>query len=121
VPVTDIFVQDDDLVIKVELAGVDPEDIDIGFAHGVLTVSGSRRTELPAASEVSYYVRERYFGEFRRAITLPEGTTPDRITAHFDDGLVEVTVHGVVGGGGRTRIELTGGKEEPVTRRLSQG
>ena len=42
VPTTDIFVQGDQLVIRIELAGVDPENIDLRFANGVLTVSGSR-------------------------------------------------------------------------------
>ena len=42
VPATDIFVQGDRLVIRIELAGVEPEDIDLRFANGLLTVSGSR-------------------------------------------------------------------------------
>ncbi len=42
VPTTDIFVQGDQLVIRIELAGVDPENIDLRFANGVLTVSGTR-------------------------------------------------------------------------------
>ena len=42
VPTTDIFVQGDRLVIRIELAGVEPEDIDLRFANGVLTVSGNR-------------------------------------------------------------------------------
>ncbi len=45
VPTTDIFAQGDDLVIRVELAGVDPADIELRFANGVLTVSGHRSPE----------------------------------------------------------------------------
>ena len=45
VPTTDIFVQGDRLVIRIELAGVDPENIDLRFANGVLTVSGNRSGE----------------------------------------------------------------------------
>jgi HSP20 family protein len=44
VPPTDILALGDDLVVRVELAGVDPEDIDLRFSHGVLTVSGSVMT-----------------------------------------------------------------------------
>ena len=107
VPTTDIFVQGDQLVIRIELAGVDPEDIDLRFANGVLTVSGSRSKEFPTDHEPTFYVRERFYGAFRRSITLPEGTTRDQIQAGFDDGLVEIVVEGV---GERTqaasRIEL---------------
>ena len=45
VPTTDIFVRGDQLVIRIELAGVDPENIDLRFANGVLTVSGNREGE----------------------------------------------------------------------------
>ena len=47
VPATDILAQGDDLVIRVELAGVDPDDVDLSFSHGVLTVSGTRRPGRP--------------------------------------------------------------------------
>ena len=43
VPATDILANGDDLVIRVDLAGVDPEDVDLRFTHGALTVSGTRR------------------------------------------------------------------------------
>ena len=80
VPTTDILAHGDDLVIRVELAGVDPDDVDLRFTHGVLTVSGTRTPDYGDADQVDFYVRERYYGEFRRVITLPEGTerVPDR-------------------------------------------
>ena len=59
VPATDIFAKGDDLVIRVSLSGVYPEDVDITFSNGVLTVSGERRSELDEG-EASFYVRERY-------------------------------------------------------------
>lgn len=93
VPATDILAVGNDLVIRVELAGVDPDDVDLRLTHGVLTISGTRRPgELDESAE--FYVRERFYGAFRRAITLPEGTTEDKITAEFEDGLVQVTVRG---------------------------
>ena len=82
VPTTDIFVQGDQLVIRIELAGVDPENIDLRFANGVLTVSGKRDGEFGSATEPTFYVRERFYGAFRSAssthVADQEGPPPTR-------------------------------------------
>ena len=117
VPTTDIYAQGDRLVIRIELAGVDPDDIDLRFANGVLTVSGSREAEFSDdGDEPTFYVRERFYGEFRRSFTLPEGTQRSQIQAGFDDGLVEITVAGVVGRDDSTRIELRDRSGAATTR-----
>ena len=117
VPATDILARGDDLVIRVELAGVDPDDVDLGFQHEVLTVSGSRHTA--DAADTEFYVRERHHGEFRRVITLPRGTRAEDLRAEFADGLVEVTVRGAAAPGDSTRIEVVersrGTTSRPVT------
>ena len=118
VPATDILAVGNDLVVRVELAGVDPDDIDLRFNHGVLTVSGTRR---PGAGDgdAEFYIRERFYGEFRRVITLPDGTDPDQITAEFDDGLVQVTVTDGVSPSGSTNISLTDQSEGKISRTLT--
>jgi HSP20 family protein len=93
VPSTDIFAKGADLMIRVSLSGVRQEDVDITFSDGVLTVSGERRSDLDEEG-VSFYVRERYYGAFRRTITLPAGTDENRISADFENGLLEVTIRG---------------------------
>jgi HSP20 family protein len=120
VPTTDIFAQGDDLVIRVELAGVDPADIELRFANGVLTVSGDRSPEFrDDADEPKFYVRERFYGEFRRSITLPDGTKPEQIQAAFDDGLVEIVIAGAVKQADSTRIELRDRSTGATRRSLS--
>ena len=89
-----------------EVSGVEPADVEITFSHGVLNVSGERRSELGAGSEDSFYIRERFYGAFRRAITLPEGTDASQISAEFENGLVELTVRGGVTGAEPKRIAL---------------
>lgn len=118
VPATDILVQGEDLVVRVEVAGVDPEEVNLSFAHGVLTVSGNRRPEVEGDGEAVFYVRERFYGVFRRAINLPDGTEPDDITAVFDDGLVEVTVRGGATHPDTSRIELRTRSGGATTRSL---
>jgi HSP20 family protein len=116
VPPTDIFEHEGDLVIRIEVAGLRPEDVDITFSHGVLTVSGTRDTARGTGGEDSFYIRERFFGAFRRAVTLPEGTDPDQISAEFENGLVEVTVKDAVVRHEPTHIPLRDRSSE-VTRR----
>jgi HSP20 family protein len=91
IPTADIFAKGQDLVIRCELAGVEREDLEVSLAGGVLTIDGERKGE---PEDVSYYSRERYYGRFRRTMTLPEGVEGDRITADFENGLLEVTVKG---------------------------
>jgi HSP20 family protein len=104
VPTADVFARGEDLVVRVELAGVSREDVDITFSSGVLTISGERRSELNE-EEVSFYVRERFYGVFRRSMTLPSGIDESKIDAEFDNGLVEITVRSGAAAAPR-RIEL---------------
>jgi len=118
VPATDILAQGDDLVIRVELAGVDPDDVDLSFSHGVLTVSGTRRPG-PSDGSADFLIRERFYGEFRRVITLPEGTDADQISAEFDDGLVEITVSNGVSPADSTKIALADRSEGRTSRTVT--
>jgi HSP20 family protein len=118
VPATDIFAREGDLVIRVELAGVHPEDVDITFSQGILTVAGQRHTELGAAGEDSFCVRERPYGEFRRSITLPVGTKDSDISAEFENGLAEITAAGGASAAEPRRIELRAPPSAPDRRRL---
>jgi HSP20 family protein len=121
VPPTDIFARGRDLVIRVEVAGVNPDDVAITFAEGVLTVSGVRRKELDGASdEDSFYIRERPYGSFRRAITLPAETDDSQISAEIRDGLVEIAVEGGCSGAEPQRIALKDASSEPTVRRVER-
>lgn len=118
VPATDIFARNGDLVIRIEVAGLRPEDVEITFAQGVLTVSGRRRTELGTGGEDSFYIRERFHGAFRRAVTLPSGTDESQVSAEFENGLVEITVTGGAAAEGPRRIALRDRSSGAATRSL---
>jgi HSP20 family protein len=118
VPATDIFARDGDLVIRVEVAGVRPDDVEITFSQGVLTVCGTRETEERTGGRDSFYIRERFSGAFRRAVTLPEGTDDDQISAEFENGVVEIVVRDAVSGSEAKRIPLRDRSSSPTRRSL---
>ncbi len=95
-PTTDIFARGQDLVISAEIAGVAPRDIDISVSEGVLTISGERQREPDDEAETDY-VRERYYGHFRRSMVLPDGVDERGIGASFSNGVVRITIPGAVG------------------------
>ena len=120
VPTTDIFAQGGRLVIRIELAGVDPRG-----RRPALRQRGADRLRHPQRrlrrrdDEPTFYVRERFYGEFRRSITLPEGTEREQIHAGFDDGLVEIIVEGIGGRSDATRIQLRDRSSAATTRGVS--
>lgn len=93
--------KDGDLIIRVELAGVKPEDIEITFMGSMLTISG-RRQRVTGEEKASYHVQERYYGAFRRSMSLPESVDDKNISANIQDGVVEI----IVEGGANARSEL---------------
>ena len=70
--------------------GLDPKGLDLSIQQNLLAVSGSRAVE--AREGADYYRRERYDGEFRRVITLPDDVDPDRVEAKYRDGVLQITV-----------------------------
>jgi HSP20 family protein len=70
--------------------GLDPKAFDISIQQNLLTVTGSRKIEVDA--NAGYYRRERYDGDFRRVISLPDDADPDRVSATYRDGVLQITV-----------------------------
>jgi HSP20 family protein len=106
VPTTDIFANGDDLVIRCELAGVEPDDVEISLSRGVLLIWGDRDPAADQAGEVSYYVHERRFGAFRRHMTLPERVTTEHLHATLENGLLELIVAGGAASDEGERIQV---------------
>lgn len=81
----------EEISMNVELAGIKPDDIDIEFEDGVLTVRGERKAETEREDE-GWLVRESSFGSFERSMVLPEGTDAASIRASVHDGMLEVHI-----------------------------
>ena len=90
-PAVDVFDNKDAVVVKAELAGMDPDDIQIEVEDNVLTVKGERRFE-ETVDEERYYRVERRYGSFQRSLALPQGVKPEDISASYEDGILTVTV-----------------------------
>lgn len=71
--------------------GLKADKIEVTLDRGVLSISGER--EAPQeAGKAAAYTQERIYGSFRRAFSLPEDADPDRISARYQDGLLQVSV-----------------------------
>ncbi len=90
-PAVDLYEKDDHFVIKAELPGVDKNDIKVDLKDRVLTLSGERTYDNEVGEE-NYYRKERSYGKFQRAFTLPTDVDSDKITAEFKDGVLRVEV-----------------------------
>lgn len=91
VPAVDIVEEKERFVLRADVPGVKPEDIDVNMENGVLSVSGQRFEE---SSEDTDGVRrlERISGRFYRRFTLPETANAESITAKSSNGILEVTI-----------------------------
>jgi HSP20 family protein len=90
-PRVDVFEREADLVVRAEVPGMDPQDIDVTVEGGSLTISGSRTFE-NETDEGGFHRKEIFEGEFSRTVLLPEGTSPEDIKASVRDGMLEVAV-----------------------------
>ncbi|SRR5581483_9497737 len=80
----------DQIEIYLFAAGLDPKALEMSIQQNLLTVAGTR--EVQENERATYYRRERFNGEFRRVITLPEDADPDRVDARYRDGVLQITV-----------------------------
>ena len=90
-PAVDIYDDNDKIVIKAELPGMEKKDIDVDLKDHVLTLKGERTYENEEKNG-GYYHRERAFGKFQRSFRLPVDSEPDKIKADFKDGILTIEV-----------------------------
>jgi HSP20 family protein len=90
-PAIEVFEQNKQLVVRVELPGLKPGDVTVEATEEALVIRGEKKTEVVDGKE-DLYRTERRFGAFYRAIPLPRIAVPDATKAIFRNGLLEVTV-----------------------------
>ncbi len=105
-PAIEVKEKDGKLLVTAELPGVKKEDVKVHIEGDTLVVEGERKEEKEEKRE-GYYHTERFYGNFYRAIPLPEGAKVDLTAANFKDGVLEITIP--------IPEAKTKGKEIPIT------
>lgn len=92
-PVLNVGTTPDAIEVMALAPGLDPQAIQLTVDRGLLTISGERGSDVPeAGGATSVYAQERFTGEFRRVISLPEDADPAQVEAGYRDGILRVTI-----------------------------
>ena len=83
----DVVEQEDQYIVKASIPGVKPEDLDITYNKGLLTIKGELKDE-SESEQGQYQMRERRYGTFTRTITLPSTVKAEDIQADYKDGIL---------------------------------
>ncbi|MFA5183339.1 MAG: Hsp20/alpha crystallin family protein [Syntrophales bacterium] len=78
------------VVVKAEVPGIDPKDINISLQGDVLTVKGEKKSEREEKKE-SYHLVERSYGAFSRSVALPAAVDADKVEAKYEKGVLTIT------------------------------
>jgi HSP20 family protein len=90
-PNIDVVHRNNELVVRADLPGVNPDDVTVEIGDNAITISGERKQE-HVEEKGSVYRFERTYGAFHREIPLPEGAIADQAKAAFKDGVLAITV-----------------------------
>jgi HSP20 family protein len=90
-PPVDVIEKDGNLILHIEVPGVDEKGIDLKLEGRVLMIKGERKSE-SETNGVTYHQVESYYGPFTRSFTLPDGADRDQIKASYKNGVLTVTI-----------------------------
>jgi HSP20 family protein len=90
-PSVDVYETDKEIVVKAEVPGVEPEDIEVYCTEDALVLRGESRREDERQEGGTHRIERRY-GRFERQIPLPPGAIPDQAQANFRNGVLELRI-----------------------------
>ncbi len=88
---TDVFHTEDSLVIRMDLPGVYPEDVEVSVQENTLLINGTRKFAWDA-DKVRFVRRGTFYGDFTQRVALGKGLKLDSISANYDNGVLELRV-----------------------------
>jgi HSP20 family protein len=86
-PSTDLYETDDKYIVRVEIAGMNKEEFCVSIENNILVISGNRPD---MKLNRSFHQMEIPFGDFKTSIELPSPVDPDKITAEYRDGFLNI-------------------------------
>lgn len=89
IPVVDMYESDDNIYVKAELPGIKIEEIHVEVKDNSLAIRGERKLEEYLKQENIHRI-ERNYGKFRRSFLLPSDVDEEKVSATFQDGVLEV-------------------------------
>ena len=105
-PRVDVMKHGDELVVRVDLPGMDKNDVKVNIADDAITIHGERHRSQEEERDGAYRA-ERNYGSFYRTIALPKGAATDQAKASFKNGVLEIRLPAAPGAEGRP-IEIAG-------------
>ena len=88
-PLVDIYEDEHNITLKMEVPGIDEKDIDVRIENNTLTVHGERKMEKEEKEE-NFRRIERQYGSFTRSFTLPSSVDAGQVTANYDNGVLKI-------------------------------
>jgi HSP20 family protein len=88
-PPVDIYEDEHNITLKLEVPGIDEKDIDVSVENSTLTVHGERKIEKEEKEE-NFRRVERQYGSFIRSFTLPSSVDSGQVSAHYDKGVLKI-------------------------------
>jgi HSP20 family protein len=89
IPAVDVYDQNDELIVKAEIPGLEKDEVDVSIEGNTLTIKGEKHKEHEVKHQ-DYYRAERTFGAFSRSVELPVSVQTDKVNATFKNGVLEI-------------------------------
>jgi HSP20 family protein len=88
-PPVDVYEDEHNITLKIEVPGIDEQDVNVTIENNTLTVRGERRFEKDEKEE-NFHRVERMYGSFTRSFTLPNTVDPEQVSAHYEKGVLKI-------------------------------
>ncbi len=107
VPAAEVTSDKEGWKVRMGLPGIEPKDVHVELDHNVLTVTGERTVK---EEDSDRHLSEIGYGRFERAFTVPDNVDPEKVSAEFDNGMLELKLPVAEVSRNRRRIDIAGGK-----------